>query len=152
VARAKASEVIDSARKGKNTLWYKYYNGKWQEPAMGGKASGIGNIGNHTTMMYNTYIKKWITFPLYSSYYPPDGQTRTIRMRTTLDPLDFHPSGEADEIIHELPKGDRAAYFSIMPDQADMTTCGKEFYLYYRYWSLKENPGYHTARLKISFE
>ncbi len=70
-------------------------------------------------------------------------------MRKSSDPLDFHGSDEDDEIICRIPDGYRAAYFSINPDQSDMTTCGKEFYLYYRYYKSGEYP---TARVKISFE
>jgi len=148
VARAETATVIENARNGKNTIWHKYYNGKWNEPGMGGRSSDVGKVGGHANIMYNTYIKQWLTFSRYSI----GGQNSTIRMRKSSDPLDFNGDSEAGEIICELPKGCRAAYFSIMPDQADMTTCGKEFYLYYRYWSNKKKPGYHTARLKISFE
>ena len=143
VARAETATLIENARNGKNTIWYKYYNGKWNEPGMGGRSSNIGTVGGHTNIMYNTYIQKWITFY---------GPKNTIRMHKTSGPLDFKTGSEADGIIYELPKGFRTAYFSIMPDQADMTTCGKEFYLYYRYFFIEKNPEYHTARLKISFE
>lgn len=148
VARAEIAILIENARNGKNTIWHKYYNGKWEEPGMGGRSSDVGKVGNHANVMYNTYIKQWLTFSRYSI----GGENSTIRMRKTSDPLDFNGDSEADEIICELPNGCRAAYFSIMPDQGDMTTCGKEFYLYYRYWASKKKPGYHTARVKISFE
>ncbi|MBW8036529.1 MAG: DUF4185 domain-containing protein [Planctomycetes bacterium] len=140
VARAEAATVIENARNGKNTVWHKYYDGKWEEPGLGGSSSDVGIVGNHATMLYNTYIKKWITFHVQDGY---------IQMRNSSDPLDFHAPGEK---ICESPKGHRVAYCSILPAQADMTTCGKEFYLYYRYWAVEKEPQYHTARLKISFE
>lgn len=140
VARAEADTVIENARNGKNTVWHKYFDGKWEEPGMGGRSSDIGIVGNHATMMYNTYIKKWITFHVQDGY---------IQMRKSSDPLDFHAPGEK---ICKSPKGHRVAYCSILPAQRDMTTCGKEFYLYYRYWLPGKDAQYHTAALKISFE
>jgi hypothetical protein len=119
---------------------------------MGGRSSDVGKVGGHTNIMYNTYIKKWITFYQSSSYDAIKGHKRVIRMVHTSDPLSFITDSETDEIVCEIPKGFRSAYFSIMPGQADMTTCGKEFYLYYRYWPTQKNPEYNTARLKISFE
>jgi hypothetical protein len=140
VARAKLDEVIENARKGKNAVWHKYYNGKWQQPGMGGRSSDIGKIGNHANVMYNTYINNWI-------YFYRQGQD--VMMHKSSDPLGFHGSAEDDEIICRIPDGYRAAYFSIHPDQSNMTTCGKEFYLYYRYYKRGDYP---TARVKISFE
>lgn len=145
VARANAAEVIKNARKGKNTVWHKYYNGKWNEPGLGGRSSDVGSMPNHKTIMYNSYIKKWITFKTGG-----EGQNRNIVMRTTSDPLDFNSGSEDDEIIYQLSEGHTATYYSIMPAKADMTTSGREFYLYYR--SSKKHRKQHFARLKISFE
>jgi hypothetical protein len=149
VARAEASTVIENARNGKNTVWHKCFDGKWEEPVMGGRSSDIGRVGDHANMMYNTYIDKWLSF---GWDYSSGGQSKNIVMLKSSDPLDFSAGSEDDEVLYELPKGCVAHYFSVVPDQADMTTCGKEFYLYYRYYFQKKNPEYHTARLKVSFE
>jgi len=121
VARADKQEVINNARLGKNTPWYKYYEGEWNEPGMEGHSSSIGWLGAyHTTMMYNTYIKKWIMINI------TDG---AITLRRSEDPLNFDVE---DEFLCEVPEGYMADYCSIMPHQADMTQCGREFYIFYR--------------------
>ncbi len=38
--------------------WKKFYNGSWSEPGLGGKASFV----NGGCVMYNTYLKKYISF------------------------------------------------------------------------------------------
>lgn len=139
VARANLNELISNARKGENTLWYKYYNGAWNEPGLGGHSANIGTLGEyHTTLMYNAYVKKWILV---------NTQNGAISLKMSEDPLNFNVP---DQLIYKIPAGYRVAYCSIQPNQEDMTQCGKEFYIYYRIWNTTDKPTkYDTQRLKV---
>ena len=48
-------EIGDKMAPGK---WKKFYNGSWSEPGLGGKASWVDAY----CVMYNTYLKKYISF------------------------------------------------------------------------------------------
>ena len=52
--------ISDKMAPGK---WKKFYNGSWSEPGLGGKASWV----NGYCVMYNTYLKKYISFNYDSS-------------------------------------------------------------------------------------
>jgi hypothetical protein len=47
--------IADKMAPGK---WRKFYNGKWEEPGVGGKASYV----NGYCVTYNTYLKKYLSF------------------------------------------------------------------------------------------
>jgi len=140
VARAGREEVIENARKGLNSSWYKYYEGEWNEPGLGGHSTSLGSLGEyHTNIMYNTYLEKWVLFNVTGG---------NITMRRSDNPLYFNVS---DEIVYDIPEGGRAAYCTIQPAQEDMHTCGQEFYIYYRYWYKRLGVTiYDTQRLKIT--
>ena len=139
VARANLKELISNARKGENTLWSKYYKGAWNEPGLGGHSANIGTLGEyHTTVMYNTYVKKWIMINI---------QKGTINLKMSADPLNFNVP---DQLIYKIPAGSQVAYCSIQPNQEDMTQCGKEFYIYYRLSNSKgKTRKFDTQRLKV---
>lgn len=139
IARANINELIVNARNGNNTLWHKYYYGKWEEPGLGGHSAAIGTLGEyHTTLMFNTFLKKWIIVNV---------QNGDINLKISEDPMDFNVP---DEKVYQLPDGYRAAYCSILAEQDDITTCGKEFYIYYRIWDSKTKPAnYDTQFLKL---
>src|SRR5665647_1127363 len=52
VARCRISDKMAPGK------WQKFYNGSWSEPALGGKASDV----NGYYVMYNSYLKKYISF------------------------------------------------------------------------------------------
>jgi len=64
--------------------WTKFYNGKWTEPALGGKATHV----NAYYVMYNTYLKKYLSFNLNSS----------LSWCTDLEKQDWSPSFRIDDI------------------------------------------------------
>lgn len=47
--------IADKMAPGK---WKRFYNGKWEEPGLGGKASFVPA----KYVMYNTYLKKYLSF------------------------------------------------------------------------------------------
>jgi hypothetical protein len=59
--RAARCAIADKMAPGK---WYKYYNGKWDQPALGGHASDLGglihNPGYGWAVSYNTYLQRYI--------------------------------------------------------------------------------------------
>jgi len=139
VARASKELVIQNAREGKNTAWYKYFERKWEEPGLGGHSADIGKLGEyHTTTIYNSYLKKWLLFNVKGG---------NITMRKSSNPLNFNVP---DEIIYDIPSGHNVAYCSVYSTHPDPTQCGKEFYLYYRIKPAKKKV-YNTEVLKISF-
>lgn len=141
IARALKKEVIANARKGKNAKWNKYYNAKWEEPGLGGgRSSSLGKMAEyHTTIMYNTYLKKWLLFDTQKGY---------ITMRASANPLDFNVPHQR---IYKIPEGSSIAYITIHPKQQDMTTCGKDFNIYYRVFKKKEGV-FDTDRMEISLK
>src|SRR5665213_175865 len=52
VARCKISDKMAPGK------WQKFYNGTWTQPGLGGKASDV----NAYYVMYNTYLKKYLSF------------------------------------------------------------------------------------------
>lgn len=62
VARAPLAAVMDAARRGKLTPWSKYFQGRFDEPGWGGRASGIGaeNHWLHGDAAFSTTKKKYI--------------------------------------------------------------------------------------------
>ena len=52
VARCKISDKMAPGK------WQKFYNGTWTQPGLGGKASDV----NAYYVMYNTYLKKYVSF------------------------------------------------------------------------------------------
>jgi len=146
VARAPKNLLIQNARNGKNTEWHKYYKGEWKEPGMGGRSSCLGKMTEyHTSVMYNTYIRKWVTFDV-------DWETRQLCMRRSSDPLDFDVPNEP---VFQFGKQNTVAYTSFLSLEDDMATCGKELYIYFRNHGTDDASGkafYHIKRLKIAFD
>ena len=142
VARALREEVIREARLGRNAKWSKYYNGEWSEPGMGGNSSSLGSmVEYHTSVAYNTHLKKWITFSRSGSH---------VIMRRSADPLNFDV---ADEKVFPLPAGTTAAYFSIHPLEGPGPEVGREFLLFYRTDHRVNNKRiFDTMRLKIAVD
>ena len=64
--------------------WKKFYNGSWSEPGLGGKASWVDAY----CVMYNTYLKKYISFNYGNSLsFCSDLSSRTGRPTSESRPL-----------------------------------------------------------------
>ena len=132
--------------------WKKFYNGKWEEPGLGGKASYVDGY----YVMYNSYLKKYISFNYGSG----------ISVCNDMDKQDWSPSYEI------LPKEQWGTEWTLGPrmgfgwggwqvmneDRTDIYDGGKTLY-FYKYWMgyktecyrldldtapAKENHGYHA--------
>jgi hypothetical protein len=70
VARASVSDVIDAAEDGNTSLWYKYYNGSWNEAGLGGNFTRIANARgiSHTGAAYSTYNNKCYLVTTYMAW------------------------------------------------------------------------------------
>jgi hypothetical protein len=124
VARAKVADVLNAAI-NENTVvpWFKYYQGGWDQPGIGGKSSPI-EIGNpqstEFSVSYNEYLGRYIkvnpsvlgdSYNLYLSE-STDGIRWTFRV-----PIDESPGYKVFPTIVGL--GD------------DPNITGAEFYVYY---------------------
>lgn len=58
IARASLSNVYA----GNTSSWFKYYNGSYSQPGLGGNVSTIANVwvGRHSSVSYNTYINQFM--------------------------------------------------------------------------------------------
>jgi hypothetical protein len=136
--------IADKMAPGK---WKKFYNGKWEEPGVGGRASYVDAY----YVMYNTYLKKYISF----NYGPG------ISVCTDMDKQDWSPSYQIQPF--EAWGTTWGAWFGLgdvavmNEDRTDTYTGGKTLY-FYKYWMnhktecyrldldnapAKENYGYH---------
>ena len=137
VARTARAEFARNARAGQNTPWWKYYDGRWNEPGLGGRSAALGTLGDyHTTIAYNTYLQQWIMFSIRG------GQLILLR---SPDPLNFQVP---DEPVCPIPPGTQLHYYTIQALAGDGPQCGQEFYLFYRQTRSKQ---YDTGRLRLKF-
>jgi hypothetical protein len=105
VARAKIVDVITAAKESNNVVtWSKYYQGSWNESALGGKSSPLefGNPGTRFfDVSYNEYLNKYIMviaadFGLSTSlYYTESADGIAWSSRSLLDDIlgeNFYPT------------------------------------------------------------
>jgi len=76
VARSALSDVLA----GRTDKWYKYYNGAFSEPGLGGSFTSESNFvaGGHNAVSYNTYLNKFVYaggWKSQSLYFSDDGIT-----------------------------------------------------------------------------
>jgi hypothetical protein len=116
--RAARCAIADKMAPGK---WYKYYYGKWDQPAVGGHASDLGgliqNPGFGFAVSYNTYLKRYIGM----------GGRGHISTCTDLSKQDW-------EVSEQLPSG-TTQWYHMLADPAVSSyegawTTGKTFRLY----------------------
>ncbi|MDD4646397.1 MAG: hypothetical protein PHY99_10465, partial [Bacteroidales bacterium] len=100
--------------------WQKFYNGSWTEPALGGKASDVEGC----YVMYNTYLKKYISFNYNSS----------ISFCTDLSKQDWSPSYKIPGDIWGCPPA--SAWHVLNAEKNDVYRGGQSLWLY-SYWEKK---------------
>lgn len=105
--------------------WQKFYNGGWTEPALGGKASDVDGY----YVMYNTYLKKYISFNYNSS----------ISVCSDLSKQDWSPCFKIPGDAWGCSPGPDAgvgAWHVLNEGKNDVYTGGKSLWLY-SYWEKK---------------
>ena len=146
VARASVDNVVNAALSGQTSFWYKYYNGGFTEPGLGGRSTQLCSFSNsgHSTgwiastawiaASYNTYLNKVI---LVASMYENSGIANAY-ITTTEDGYSNLESWT--ELFHE-PYED--LYVSILGNGTDPNYSDKTFYLYYSRSLIGVTDGWH---------
>lgn len=123
VARAPLTELVMNAQIGVLTPFQKYYEGEWNEPGYGGRASPleVGNPANAwSAVSYNTYLNQFVL--LVSEWTPslPD-----LYMATSYDGIHWTPRMPID-----LDPGEQF-YPTIIGMESAPSQSGASFYIYY---------------------
>jgi hypothetical protein len=125
VARARLSEVLDAARNGTVSPWYKRLNGAWTSPARGGRAD---DLQPGMPMTWAPHVR----------YSPALGATVMV---AAVSPTELVMSTSPDGITNWSPRvtlvhdlGVYDAYVSVVGHEADPTALGLEFSIYYLQW------------------
>jgi hypothetical protein len=134
VARAMAADVVASAERGRASQWYKYYNGAWDQPGMGGRSSHILSGKGHFDDMHSDAA--------YCSgnrrYFLTSNQAMTKGTKTLVH-LALHSSPDGISWIQEAVVEDDddqvcySCFVSLPPESAagDGHEVGREFSLIY---------------------
>lgn len=109
--------------------WTKFYNGGWTEPALGGKSSPV----NAYFVMYNTFLKKYISFNLGGS----------LSYCSDLEKQDWSPSFKIGDAW--CPSPSLYAYHVTDETKKDIHTGGRTLFV----WSFWE--GNWGGRSRIEF-
>lgn len=142
LARSRVSDL------GKPGTWYKYYNGSFSEPGIGGRSTPVNNLpASGAFVVYNSYLNRFITSFVsgkfgFSFYYSSEGdflswngfpQPQTAREISIYPQVSFNEDYRVDYWL--LPRTSNHkqvyAYGSLIAPGGDSDTAGKEFYLYY---------------------
>jgi hypothetical protein len=108
VARCAIADKMEPSK------WRKFYNGAWDEPALGGKASYV----NGYCVTYNTYLKKYISFHYLSG----------ISYCTDLSKQDWSPSFHMGD--YWGANFDVYAFWPTNAEKNDTRTSGSTLYVY----------------------
>ncbi len=113
--------------------WRKFYDGKWDEPGLGGKASNI----NAHYVMYNSFLRKYISLSFGNG----------LSVCSDLDAQDWSP-------VYRVPGeiwagGDAWAWHLTDEEMADVHSGGRTLYLY-TYWNAMDRPVARKYRIDLS--
>jgi hypothetical protein len=146
VARAPYEEVLKAAMDGTTAseLFRKYYEGQWDQPGMGGKASELfptvtGETDGDPQVFWSAYRKRFIAIMDNSQY---------IAYGESVDGLKW-PAMQV--ILGKNPQTPVYAYANAVGLGPDPTILGETFYSYYTEWPTGEswNPA-EIKRLTIT--
>ena len=152
VARSPVETVLKAAAQGKVTSWKKYYQGKWAEPGLGGKASKLNiTVNSHADIAYSTALDRYVLTTHY-------GEPRKILLYLSEDGLNWTNETVIDEARAIGPRG--CFYYSwIVADSQDQAAdrvgyqVGNSFYVYYGYSIDGSYSDNHLVfRTKVSLE
>jgi hypothetical protein len=107
---------------GKPGSWYKWYEGDFSEPGLGGKETPIAGLrsrpGGNPSVHYNTYLKKWVM--VWHGWDPP-----VIYIATSIDLIEW----DEPQLLVESAVGGRAWYPTVIGETD--REAGKKARLYY---------------------
>ena len=141
VARARVQDVVAAANE-RNTVvpWFKYNNGDWQEPGLGGQASPLEADNapmRQLDIAYNDYLGKYVAAVTAAS--GPDRDT--VYLMESPDGLTWSNR----RVIDEGPFGKN--YPTIIGTGDDPKVIGRQFYVYYPVRSHQESENFLVRRL-----
>ena len=133
--------IADKMAPGK---WFKFRDGTWTEPGLGGKVSRVGfnQRGIYGGTIYSTYLKKYLRVGVHVGVADPrfptfgfNDASLNISACTDLAKQDWLPMAK---LIDE-PKNPK--YGIVLSDEKgiDPSTCGKTFRAY-NYWDYRNTP------------
>jgi hypothetical protein len=97
IARASVADVIAAAQAGSlgNSLWHKYYNGSFNQPALGGQSSPIAPWGiTHTQAVHSSYTGKYYLALSSMAWKDANGNPvdTTVKLYESTDAINWSPS------------------------------------------------------------
>lgn len=135
VARARQEDVAHNARKGRVAEWRKYYDGKWEEPGLGGKSADLGELGEyHTTIAFSEHLDQWLML---------SRRGRDVVLLRSDDPMNFHVP---EEQFLRLPEEHATAYFTL--EEVAGSEPGQAYHVYYR---VEHEKVYDVVRTTFAF-
>ena len=138
------SAVADLGQPG---TWYKYYNGGYTEPGLGGHSSVITNMDSQFVVL-NTYLNRYMTGQMSGKWgLALDFSNGTDYLNWEKFPGSFQPvypevssdtDGTVDNwLVRDANSKQLYAYASFIGSDGNSDSVGQQFYLYY----LKLFPG-----------
>jgi len=113
--------------------WQKFYNGKWEEPGLGGKASYVDAY----YVMYNTYLKKYISLNYGNGITVCSDLTKQDWSPLVKVPGDYW-GGSGTKAWHVTDA-----------NKTDIFTGGQTLYLY-SYWDAQQQPVAKKYKIELS--
>jgi len=92
VARAPVAQVMNDAKNGVKTQWYKYFQGNWSKPGYGGLSSPVGGIGRivmHSDAAKSTYNGRYYLAGYYQSNNWKNGQPGKVIVYESCDAINW---------------------------------------------------------------
>jgi len=119
--------VARSAKKDKMMpgTWYKYHNGAWTEPGLGGNDTRIFNLGCGWTIRYNRYLNAYVAIG-YGNWYSDNEVAVGIASCTNLSTQNW-------DTLSDLKTDGWSGWYYAVSDvspPADPFTIGKDFRIY----------------------
>ncbi|HEX5552125.1 MAG TPA: hypothetical protein VFX43_02670, partial [Chitinophagaceae bacterium] len=132
VARARVSEVLEAADHGELCSWSKYYNGRWNEPGLGGRASQLFDrrLIVHGDAAYSDFADEY-----YLSGYGQGIKENGVFLSRSKDGIIWESTWLVDNSNADV----LCPYITIVnADGTDNAEVGNEFYVYWSFnaeWS-----------------
>jgi hypothetical protein len=140
VARAPLKDVLAAAQRNAVVPWFKYYNGDWKEPGLGGKASPLEAANpplRQFDIAYDDYLGRYVGVLIA----PTAPNTDAVYLIESNDGFTWSKR----RLIDEEP-GDKL-YPTIVGTGDDPKVVGRQFYVYYPGDSPGSNDDFLVRRL-----
>jgi hypothetical protein len=133
VARAPVDDVINAAGSGGTVPWFKYHEGRWSQPGVGGLSTAVfTDPGSQVHwpyfpgVSYNSYLGQYIMVTSTSRASSDEDVSTQLRISFSHDGLHWSPS----ELIAQATP-DELMYPSIIGTGDDPLVSGRSFFVYY---------------------